>query len=122
MALHIEERVVGSVYILDLSGELTVGSGDLLDDVLSKLLFKGVREFILNCKDLRQIDPSGLSQLVKTWVQVKEHSGELYLLCVPEATKDDLRLARLSWPYDTRSIYEDELEAIEQLKVIGDSV
>ena len=47
--MQIEERALGEVMILDLTGKLTIGDGDeLLKDKINSLIQQGRKKLILN--------------------------------------------------------------------------
>jgi anti-anti-sigma factor len=78
---QISIRTSGDVTILDLRGSATIGSdGGLLSGQLQELLANGVRNLLLNLADLAQIDSSGVSAIVETYVSLKRRGGSLALL------------------------------------------
>ena len=83
MSLHISTREVGVVTILDLRGKSTIGGGqsERLGGHLQDLVAKGVRKLLLNLADLSQVDSSGISVIVRTYVSLKRRGGDLKLLC-----------------------------------------
>jgi anti-anti-sigma factor len=82
MALHISIRESGDVTIMDLQGRSTISGGEseLLSGHLQELVAKGVRKLLLNI-GLSQVDSSGVSIIIQTYVSLKRHSGDLRLLC-----------------------------------------
>jgi anti-anti-sigma factor len=83
MGLDISIRESGDVTVLDLRGKSTISGGEseLLSGHLQELLAKGVCKLLLNIRDLSQVDSSGVSVIVQTYVSVKRHGGDLKLLC-----------------------------------------
>lgn len=58
--MTIEERAIGSVVVLDMSGRLVLGEGDqLLKDRVASHLQKGHRHVLLNVSKLSYVDSSG---------------------------------------------------------------
>ena len=82
VSLQISIRETGDVAILDLRGRWTIGDGEneLLKTHLQELVANGVRKFLLNLADLKQIDSSGVSIIVKTYHSLRGQSGDLRLL------------------------------------------
>ena len=69
MGLQIAIRESADVTILDLRGKATIGvDSDLLNIQLKKLVAKGVRKLLLNMEDVTQLDSSGISAIVGTYV------------------------------------------------------
>ena len=97
MGLHISIRESGDVTIMDLRGKSTisVGESELLSDHLQELVAKGVRKLLLNIHDLSQVDSSGVSIIVETYVSLKRCGGELKLLCPRGRVLDVLNVFRL---------------------------
>jgi anti-anti-sigma factor len=79
--LQISIRESGGVTILDLRGNATIGAdGERLRTHLQALTASGARNLLLNLSDLTQIDSSGVSTVVETYVSVKRKGGRLALL------------------------------------------
>jgi len=82
MSLHISIREFDDVTILDLRGKSTIsGESELLSGHLQKLVAKGASKLLLNMADLSQVDSSGVSVIVQTYVALKRRGGDLKLLC-----------------------------------------
>jgi anti-sigma B factor antagonist len=82
MGLHISIRESGDVTIMDLQGRSTISGGEseLLSGHLQELVTKGVRKLLLNIGDLSQVDSSGVSVIIETYVSLKRHGGGLKML------------------------------------------
>ena len=83
MGLVISTRESGDVTILDLRGRSTIdpGESELLGRHLQKLVTNGVLKLLLNLAELTQVDSSGLSVIVTTYVSLRARGGELKFLC-----------------------------------------
>jgi anti-anti-sigma factor len=73
MGLDIAIRDSGAVTIMHLRGRSTISGGEseLLSDHLQELVAKGVRKLLLNIGDLSQVDSSGVSIIIETYVSLK---------------------------------------------------
>jgi anti-anti-sigma factor len=81
VSLELAKRVSGDVTILDLTGRCTLGDPtELLDRELKKLLDGGCRKLLLNLTELSQIDSTGVSTIVATYVSLRRLKGEVKLL------------------------------------------
>jgi anti-anti-sigma factor len=81
MALELANRVSGDVTIVDLRGRCTLG--DETEDLgreLKKLVDGGCRKLLLNLTELSQIDSTGVSTIVATYVTLRRLKGEVKLL------------------------------------------
>lgn len=82
MGLQISSRESGEVTIVDLRGRSTINDGEsnLLNSHLRELVANGTRKLLLNLGDLTQVDSSGISIIVGTYVSLCSHGGDLRLL------------------------------------------
>lgn len=82
MGLQISSRQTGDVTILDLCGRSTINDGESgqLSGHLQQLVASGARKLLLNLTNLTQIDSSGLSVLVTTYVSLRGQGGNLGFL------------------------------------------
>ena len=81
MSLELAKHVSGDVTILDLTGRCTLGDPtELLDRELKKILDGGCRKLLLNLTQLSQIDSTGVSTIVATYVSLRRLKGEVKLL------------------------------------------
>ena len=111
MGLNISIRNSGDVAILDLRGRSTVNNGEseLLSSRLKGLIASGVRNLLLNVRDLAKIDTSGVSIFVETYVSLKRQGGGLKLLFSRGQVLEVLTAFRLQ---DIIPSFEDEAQAL----------
>ena len=110
VGLQIGIREAGEVTILDLLGRVTIGlSNDILSNQLRDLLDAGVRKVLINLSGVPQMDSSGISSLVRSFVTLQRLGGSLKLLRPTGHVKEVLELTRLSHAIPT---YMDEAEAL----------
>ncbi len=108
--MTIQERAVGSITILDLSGKLVLGDGDtLLKDKIHSLVFQGRKQIILNMGGVNYMDSSGLGALVASSVTAKNNSGQIKLVSLTKRLQDLLAIAKLLTVFEC---YDSEAEAI----------
>jgi len=108
--MTIQERVVGSIVVLDLNGKLVLGDGDtLLKDKIHSLVFQGRKQIILNMGGVSYMDSSGLGALVASSLTAKNNSGQIKLVALTKRIQDLLAIAKLLTIFDS---YDTEAEAI----------
>ena len=96
MDLSLTLRRHGDVAILDLAGRILIGEdNDRLADRLAQLLGEGVRKLVVNLAGLKQIDSSGISTLVRTFVQVGKSGGSLRIVSPQGRVREVLVVTRL---------------------------
>ena len=109
--MKLQERQIGNVVVLDISGQLRVADGsERLMDKINRLLHEGSRNILLNLDEVSYIDSGGLGQLVSSFTSVKRENGSLKLLNVGKRTKDLLAMTKLSTVFDT---YDTEDQAVD---------
>ena len=96
-------RSVGDVSIVDISGRITVGEGNVaLREVVRKLMDGGARKILLNVHDVGYVDSSGLGELVGTYGSVRNKGGQLKLVNpskrITELLQHDQAAYRLRYP------------------------
>ena len=110
--MTIQERVVGSVTVLDLSGKLVLGDGDmLLKDKVHSLVFQGRKQIVLNMSAVSYVDSSGLGALVATSVTAKNNGSQIKLVGLTKRIQDLLSIAKLLTVFES---YDTEADAISE--------
>src|SRR5690349_12541123 len=100
--LEIAERHVGSVTVLDLTGNLTIDQdAQRLKDKINSLIQQERVAVVLNLGGVAYIDSGGLGQLVASFGSLAKTSGGLKLLHVNKKNHDLLSITRLVTVFDT---------------------
>ena len=119
VSLQISTRKRGDVTILDLRGKAILGfDSDRLAGHLEKLVASGVPKLLLNLADLTQLDSSGISAIVGTFVTLQRRGASLKLLRPRDQVRDVLHVVRLLEVIPT---FEDEAEALASFRPRGHS-
>ncbi len=114
MGLQISIRKSGDVTVLDLRGRSTIGDeSELLSDHLQKFVSKGVRKLLLNLADLTQVDSSGVSIIVETYVSLKHRGGDLKLVRPEGRVLEVFNLLHL---LEIIPSFEDETQALASFR------
>jgi anti-sigma B factor antagonist len=104
-------RQVGGVTVLDISGRITLGEGNvILREIVRDLAEKGRKAIVLNLGEVQYIDSSGVGELVKAHTTIRNQGGQLKLTNLNKRIHDLLQMTRLSAVFD---IQKDETSAIE---------
>jgi anti-sigma B factor antagonist len=104
-------RQVEDVAIVDVSGRITVGEGNvMLREVVRQLLEAGHKKIAMNLHDVGYVDSSGLGELVKAYTSVRNQGGELKLVNPSKRVQDLLQMTKLSAVF---TIEADEASAIQ---------
>jgi|SRR5882757_2387789 anti-sigma B factor antagonist len=109
--MHIEERAIGDVMVLDLKGRVTLGEGDeLLKDKVNSLINQGQKKLVLNLAEVPYIDSAGLGEIVRTYTTVSRQGGSLKLLSLTKRITDLLSITKLLTVFET---FESEQDAVK---------
>ena len=112
--MQITTRHTGDIAVLDISGRITLGEGNImLREIVRELADKGNKKIVLNLGEVQYIDSSGIGELVKTHTTVRNQGGQLRLVNLSKRVDDLLQMTRLSAVFD---IEKDEASAIRSLE------
>jgi anti-sigma B factor antagonist len=103
-------RQSGNVAVVDLSGKITIGEGDvLLRDRVHSLLEEGKKNILLNLEKVSYMDSAGIGELVACYKRAREKGGVVKLLRPSSKVQDLLQLTKLEEVFET---FESEKEAL----------
>ena len=108
--MKVSIRKQGDVSVVDLSGKITIGEGDVvLRDKVSELLESREKKILLNLEKVSYMDSAGIGELVACYKRAKERDGIVKLLKPSGKVYDLLQLTKLEEVFET---YKDEAEAL----------
>ena len=103
------ERSIGGVTILDLSGRLTYTAGNEMGERVHALAERGPEHVLLNLRDVSYIDSAGLGAMVDAFTQLKSRGGTLKFLSPTDRTRHLLEITGLA---TIVSMFDDESSAV----------
>ena len=110
MAFSLKTRKVGSVVVLDMRGQLSIGEPVLLfRTTIRRFMEDGSRHFLLNLSEVSKMDSSGVGELITSFASVRNRQGDVKLVKLSAATRDLLQTTKLVTVFDT---YEEEEKAV----------
>lgn len=108
--MHIHERLIGDVTIIDVNGRMTLGEGqELLRDKVNSLIQQGQKKLVLNLAEVPYIDSAGLGEIVRTYTTVSRQGGALKLLSLTKRIQDLLAITKLLTVFET---FDTEADAV----------
>jgi anti-sigma B factor antagonist len=108
--MHIHDRLVGDVTIIDVNGRMTLGEGqELLRDKVNSLIQQGQKKLVLNLAEVPYIDSAGLGEIVRTYTTVSRQGGALKLLSLTKRIQDLLAITKLLTVFET---FDTETDAV----------
>ena len=109
--MRIETRRIGTVDVLDLAGNITIGRGDVvLRNRLREMLDAGGTRFLLNLDEVGYLDSAGVGELVAIRKRVIEREGEIKLVLPAKGRAH--KIFTMSALHRVFEIYGDEDEAL----------
>ena len=109
--MKVNVRSEGDVSVVDLSGKITIGEGDVvLRETVETLLKEGRSKIVLNLARISYMDSAGIGELVACYKRSREKGGQLKLLNPSGKVYDLLQLTKLEEIFET---FKDEGAAIQ---------
>jgi anti-sigma B factor antagonist len=110
MGLQISARKFEDVTILDLQGRIVIGeTSDSLGAALRELAESKPCNVLVNLADVTQVDSSGISALVKSFVTLRRDGGALKILHPIDTVRNVLDITGL---VNCLPTYADEAKAL----------
>ena len=114
MGLQIAARKSGNVTILDLQGRITIGNSNAaLGAELRRLAETTPCDVLVNLSGVTQMDSSGISTLVRSFVTLERQGGSLKILNPTGHVKEVLELTRLIQSIPS---FTDEAKAVASFR------
>jgi anti-sigma B factor antagonist len=111
MPLHVVEKVIGGLMVLDLRGRITLGpETEIIRNKVKNVIETGHKRVILDLGGVSYIDSAGLSTLITCYISARKAGGEVKLLNLTKFVRDLLQITRLSTVFETY----DNLEAAQR--------
>ena len=112
--LDVKQRQAGDVTILDFSGAVRMGDGAIaLRNAIRGLIEQENKKILLNLGGVKNIDSSGIGELIANYTTISRDGGQLKLLNLTEKIRDLLVITKLLTVFDA---YDDEAEALNSFK------
>ena len=112
--LELNERQAGDVTILDMSGSVRMGEGAVsLRNSIRGLNDDGKKKILLNLAGVKNIDSSGIGELIANYTTISRDGGQLKLLNLTDKIQNLLVITKLLTVFDS---YDNEAEALSSFK------
>ena len=112
--LELNERQAGDVTILDMSGSVRMGEGAIsLRNSIRGLNDEGKKKILLNLAGVKNIDSSGIGELIANYTTISRDGGQLKLLNLTDKIQNLLVITKLLTVFDS---YDNEAEALNSFK------
>ena len=112
--LELSERQAGDVTILDMSGSVRMGEGAVtLRNSIRGLNEQGKKKILLNLAGVKNIDSSGIGELIANYTTISREGGQLKLLSLTDKIRDLLVITKLLTVFDS---FDNEAEALSSFE------
>jgi anti-sigma B factor antagonist len=112
--LEVNERQAGDVTILDLNGSVRMGEGAVsLRNSIRGLIEQGKKKILLNLGRVKNVDSSGIGELIANYTTLSRDGGQLKLLNLTDKIQNLLVITKLLTVFDS---YDNEAEALNSFK------
>lgn len=112
--LEVNERQAGDVTILDMSGAVRMGEGAIsLRNSIRGLNDQGKKKILLNLSGVKNIDSSGIGELIANYTTISRDGGQLKLLNLTDKIQNLLVITKLLTVFDS---FDNEAEALNSFK------
>jgi anti-sigma B factor antagonist len=112
--LDVSERQAGDVTILDFSGSVRMGDGAVsLRNSIRNQIDQGKKKILLNLGGVKNIDSSGIGELIANYTTLSRDGGQLKLLNLTDKIQNLLVITKLLTVFDS---YDNEAEALNSFK------
>ena len=102
----------GDVTVLNVSGRITLGSGDIkMRDKLIEQLEKGKKKIVLDLGEVSFIDSAGLGELVAAYTSARRHGAQVKLANLTKKIDDLLDITRLSSVFESYQSADDAVKS-----------
>ena len=110
--MHVTERQIGDITIVDVSGKVTLGDGGdvVLKDKMASLVQQGHKKVLLNLGDVSYVDSAGLGAIVQSYATLNKNGGNLKLLNTTKRIKDLLSITQLLMVFEC---HDEEAAALK---------
>lgn len=110
--LELKERELQGALVIDVRGELTVGSGtETLLNLVRKSLDAGRRFLLVNMKECRRVDSSGIGELVTCLVTATRQDAVLRLTNIPQQIRGLMKMTNVLKAFE---VFDSEEDALKQ--------
>jgi anti-sigma B factor antagonist len=103
-------RDIGEVRVIELSGKITIGTGDVkVRELVDEAMKADKNNILFDLGGVTAIDSSGIGEMVACYTTVTKRGGQLKLMHLSPKITDILQVTQLITVFD---VFDDEREAL----------
>ncbi|BDC95771.1 MULTISPECIES: anti-sigma factor antagonist [Treponema] len=112
--MELKIRKNGEVYIIDVNGEMDLYNSYKLKELVTKMLEKNVKSFIINLEQVDYIDSSGIGALIYICSTLKKMNLKLAISNVHGSVKKVIELTKLTGYFPIANSLEEALLMVNE--------
>ena len=112
--MELKIRKNGEVYIIDVNGEMDLYNSYKLKELVTKMLEKNVKSFIINLEQVDYIDSSGIGALIYICSTLKKMNLKLAISIVHGSVKKAIELTKLTGYFPIANSLEEALLMVNE--------
>jgi anti-sigma B factor antagonist len=102
----------GDVTIFRLSGQMTIGEGDIqFREAVTEQLMRGDKKFLIDMAGLKYLDSAGLGEMVRAFTTVRKAGCTMRLLHLLDKARELFTVTRLISVFEHFDSEKDALDA-----------
>jgi len=94
--MEIKLRRSGTIYVLDVSGEMDLYNAFKLKEIITMMVSRRIREYIINLENVQYMDSSGIGALLFVHAELKKRGMLLRIANVKGTVKKVIDLTKLT--------------------------
>ncbi len=94
--MDIKLRRANTTYVIDITGEMDLYNAFKLKDIVTVMIGRQIREFVINLENVDYIDSSGIGALLTVHSELKRRGMPMRLASVNGSVKRVIELTKLS--------------------------
>ncbi|MDA3937730.1 MAG: STAS domain-containing protein [Spirochaetia bacterium] len=114
--MEIKLKKYSSTYIIEVAGDMDLYSSFELKDVVTKMLAKDIKNYVIDLAKVDYIDSSGIGVLIHIYSNIKKLNRILKISNVHGSVEKVIKLTKLSQYFPIVGSVKDALLLIEQAK------
>jgi anti-sigma B factor antagonist len=116
--MQIATRQADGITILDVSGRISVGEGNvMLRGIVRDLVDKGRKRILLNLQEVNFVDSSGLGELVSIHTTLRKAGGQMKLVNPSTRVQELLQITSLTTVFDIQKNEASAIRSFDQGQV-----
>lgn len=108
--MELSMRKSGEVYIVDVKGEMDLYNAHQLKDLVTKMMEKNIKNFVINLENVEYIDSTGIGALIAICNTLKKQDSKLAISGVHGSVKKVIELTKLTAFFPLASSLEDAIK------------